>query len=167
MTSTIKDIFEDSAELFARDHDAARFIVSVGNDLVGPMEVAVRMGDKAAKVDEPQAFGGGDTGPNPVQVALASLGSCQAITYRFWSEKLGIHIDHLRVEVQGDIDLRGLFGVHGAVRPGFGEVEVTVQITGPEPAERYEALRHAVDEHCPVLDVFANPVSVRTSLVID
>ena len=36
-----------------------------------------------------------DVAANPVQYALASLGSCQAITYQFWAEQLGIGFDTL------------------------------------------------------------------------
>jgi hypothetical protein len=39
-------------------------------------------------VDEPPALGGADVAANPVQYALASLGSCRAITYRFRAEQL-------------------------------------------------------------------------------
>jgi uncharacterized OsmC-like protein len=166
MATDVQTIFERSTTLFAQDPGAALFTVSVGSDLVGATEVAVRMGDKVATVDEPEVLGGGGVAPNPVQFALASLGSCQAITYRFGSERMGIRIDHLAVEVQGDIDLRGLFGVSDGVRPGFGGVDVRVKISGPETPERYEALRRAVDDHCPVLDVFTNEVTVQTSVAV-
>jgi putative redox protein len=33
-------------------------------------------------------------------------------------------------------------------------------VTGPESAERYAELAAAVDQHCPVLDLFQNPVPV-------
>jgi putative redox protein len=50
--------------------------------------------------------------------------------------------------------------VDASVRPGFTAVRVEVSVTGPESAERYAELAAAVDQHCPVLDLFQNPVPV-------
>jgi uncharacterized OsmC-like protein len=105
------------------------------------------------------------TAANPVQYALASLGSCQAITYRFWAAQLGIQVDSLTVRVSGDLDLRGFFGTDDTVRPGFTAVRVEVAVGGPETEERYAELAAAVDEHCPVLDLFRNPVPVSRAIV--
>ena len=91
---------------------------------------------------------------------LDSLGSCQAITYRFWAAQLGISFDKLTVRLEGDLDIRGFSGFDDAIRPGFTAVRVEVTVTGPESAERYAELAAAVDEHCPVLDLFKNPVPV-------
>ena len=97
--------------------------------------------------------------------ALASLGSCQAITYRFWAAQLGVELDSITVRVEGDLDLRGFFGVDDRVRPGFSGVHVEVTVAGPESEARYAELAAAVDEHCPVLDLFKNPVPVSRTLV--
>jgi len=70
-------------------------------------------------VDEPAKLGGGGAAPNPVQYALTSLGSCQAITYRFWAEHLGISLDKLTVRVEGDLGIRGFSGFNDSVRPGI------------------------------------------------
>jgi putative redox protein len=51
------------------------------------------------------------------------------------------------------------------VRPGFSAVRVEVSVTGPETRERYTELAAAVDAHCPVLDLFSNPVPVTVALV--
>jgi hypothetical protein len=40
-----------------------------------------------------------------------------------------------------------------------------VTVAGPESEERYAELAAAVDEHCPVLDLFQNPVPVSRELV--
>ena len=95
-----------------------------------------------------------------------ALGACQAVGYRFWSEKLGLRLDKLRVDVTGHIDLRSLFGVTDGARPGFGRVEVEVTLSGPETPDRYEDLRRHVNEHSPLTDIFANPVPVHTALTV-
>ncbi|HTF48111.1 MAG TPA: OsmC family protein [Pseudonocardia sp.] len=116
--------------------------------------------------DEPTILGGVDTGPNPVEYALAALASCQLATYRFWAAKLDIPVGDLQAVVEGDLDVRGVFGLDEEVRPGYREVRVTVTVDGPATPERYRELADAVNQHCPTLDLFSNPTPVRTNLVI-
>ena len=153
-------LIDDTSKAIANDPAAGQAEFAAQGTLVGRTEVDIKTGAHTFKVDEPPALGGGDAAANPVQYALASLGSCQAITYRFWAEHLGVELDSLSVRVEGDLDLRGFFGVDDSVRPGFTAVRVEVSVTGPESAERYAELAAAVDQHCPVLDLFQNPVPV-------
>lgn len=115
-------------------------------------------------VDEPASLGGDDSAANPVEYALGALVSCQVVTYRFWAARLGIALDDVEITAKGDLDVRGFFGVDDDVRPGFGGIELDVRLSGPESAERYAQLHEAVDQHCPVLDLFSNPTPVRTDL---
>ena len=154
---TRKAITEDSAN--------AQASFAADGTLVGITEVDIRTGAHSFKVDEPPALGGADVAANPVQYALASLGSCQAITYRIGATHLGIELDSLTVRVEGDLDLRGFFGTDDSIRPGFTAVRVEVAVTGPETEARYAELAAAVDEHCPVLDLFKNPVPVTRAIV--
>jgi uncharacterized OsmC-like protein len=125
--------------------------------------VHVRVRDHAFDVDEPAALGGTDTAANPVEYALAALGSCQVITYQFWAAKLGVPLNSVRVTVDGDLDLHGFFGF-ADTRPGFSDVRLTVELDGPASAEQYAELKQQVDEHCPVLDLFRNPTPTTTVL---
>ena len=102
---------------------------------------------------------------NPVEYALAALGSCQAITYRVWAAQLGVKLDKVEIGIDGDIDLRGFFGIDDRIRAGFNAVRINVSLSGPEYAARYQELAAAVDAHCPVLDLFRNPVPVERKLV--
>ena len=79
-------------------------------------------------VDEPPTLGGDDTAINPVEAYLGALLSCQVVTYRFYADKLGITIDELKLSAEGDLDVRGFFGLdapayhhHPLVRGEDGE----------------------------------------------
>jgi uncharacterized OsmC-like protein len=124
----------------------------------------LRINDHTLLVDEPPALGGENAAPNPVEIALAGLLSCQVVTYRFWAAHLGIPLDDVSVEVEGDLDVRGFFGADDAVRPGFGEVRVVVTLDGPAGEDSYKELAAAVDAHCPVLDLFRNPTPVARTV---
>jgi uncharacterized OsmC-like protein len=161
---TLSTLIADTRKAVADDTANAQAVFSAQGTLVGITEVDIRTGTHTFKVDEPPALGGADAAANPVQYALASLGSCQAITYRFWAEQLGISFDSLTVRVEGDLDIRGFFGFDDTVRPGFSAIRVDVTVTGPGSDERYSELAAAVDAHCPVLDLFKNPVPVTRTL---
>ena len=161
----LETLIADTRKAVDDDAANAQVVFVAEGTLVGVTEVDIKTGAHTFKVDEPPALGGENVAANPVQYALASLGSCQAITYRFWAAQLGIELDSLTVRVEGDLDIRGFFGFDDRVRPGFSAVRVEVSLAGPETADRYAELAAAVDEHCPVLDLFQNPVPVSRALL--
>jgi putative redox protein len=115
-------------------------------------------------VDEPPTLGGADTAPNPVEYALLALASCQEITYRLHADHLGIPLDSVSVSLEGDLDLRGFFGVDHSVRPGFREIRGTVTLESPAPADELARLKAHVDSHCPVLDLVSNETPLALTL---
>jgi uncharacterized OsmC-like protein len=126
----------------------------------------VTLGKYSVEADEPATLGGQNTAPNPVEYYLASLLSCQIVTWRFWAEKLGIAYDDITARAEGDLDVQGFFGFDDAVRAGFGEVRIVVTVRGPETQDRYRELQEAVDAHCPVLDITRNTTPVQTTLEV-
>ncbi|HEU5144705.1 MAG TPA: OsmC family protein [Dermatophilaceae bacterium] len=128
-------------------------------------EVRVSAGRHEFTIDEPASLGGTDLGANPVDHLLAALGACNVITYQVWADKLGIALDGVDIELAGDLDIRGFFGIDPDVRPGFQGIEARVTLRGPETPERYVQLREAVETHCPVLDNLTNGVPV--TVVVD
>lgn len=118
-------------------------------------------------VDEPRGLGGENAALNPLETALAALLSCQIVTYRLWAAQLGVPLDAVEAEAQGDLDVRGFYGLDAAARAGFEDVRVRVRLRGPASPQRYRELRDAVDAHCPVLDLFRSGTAVRTELLQD
>lgn len=131
------------------------------------LRAEIRIGDHTLVADEGPALGGSHAGPNPVEYALAALLSCQVVTYRVWAVKLGVPLDGVTVDVEGDLDVRGFLGFDDAVRPGFGGVRIRVTLDGPADPVRYRELADAVDAHCPVLDLFRNPTPVTVEVVTE
>jgi uncharacterized OsmC-like protein len=153
-----------SAAAFIAEQPHPRVTVPARCVLVGPTAVELRLGGRVVAVDEPHALGGQGTAPTPEQYALSALGACEAITFRYWSDRLGIPFDELRMDVRGDIDLRAALGLSERARPGYHDVRIAVRVAGREPETHYVELLRAVDEHAPVLDVFRNRVRVETSV---
>ena len=107
-------------------------------------------------IDEPPNLGGSDSGPNPVELVLAALATCQEITYRLHADHLGIPLDGVAVTLEGDIDLRGFFAVDEEVRPGFRAIRGIVTLTSSAPESDLDRLKAHVDSHCPVLDLVSH-----------
>ena len=117
-------------------------------------------------VDEPPAFGGTDRGPNPAELLLVALGSCLELTLAVLAEQLGLQIQTIEVEVQGELDLRGFLGIDRTVRPGFQRIQMTVHMTSPEPEERLRDLLELADQVCPVSDMLRQPVLMQRFLAV-
>jgi len=90
--TTLRTILDGLAQAIAADEANAAASFDAQTTLVGVTEVDVTTGNHTFKVDEPEVLGGTDLAANPVQLVLAALGACQAITYRVWAAKLGIEL---------------------------------------------------------------------------
>ncbi len=162
-TNGFKPLFNTIQANLADSPDQAVATFSAESEQVAGLRSEIRIRDFQLAVDEPEVLGGTDTGPNPVEIALASLATCQEITYRLYADKLGIPLDHVAVSVEGDVDLRGLFAVDEAVRPGFQAIRATVTLESPADQKAINELVETVNRHCPVLDLLQN----RTPVAID
>ena len=136
MPTGLKTILANTASGIAGNPGLAAARFDAEYELVGVHEVDVRVNNQLIKADQPPALDGSNAGPEPVEYALAALGSCQAMTYRIWSEKLGIHFDNIKVEVEGGLDVQGFLGLRDGARPGFADMSMNVHISGPELHQR-------------------------------
>lgn len=148
----------------AADASSAHLTYRVRGTSEGAVASRITAGKHEFVVDEPAALAGDDVAASPVEFALGALISCQIVVYRLYAQALGIQVDDVAITAEGDLDARKLFGIDETVRPGFGAVRLDIRISGPETAERYQELRAAVDEHCPVLDLFANATPVAVTV---
>src|SRR6202047_244201 len=161
---SLKDIIvATQADLRANaDHAIATF--AADSRQVEGLRSETKIRQFSVTVDEPPTLGGTDTGPNPVELVLAALATCQEITYRGHATALGIPLESVSVKLEGTLDLRGFFAVKDGVRAGFSDVHGVVSLKSSAPAAELAKLKDVGDAHCPVLDILRAPVAVDLRL---
>jgi uncharacterized OsmC-like protein len=144
----------------AEEAPIATFVADTA--LVNGFQTEARVRQFGFTVDEPEALGGSDHGPTPVELVLSALGTCQEIVYATYARVLGIPVDSVSVKVEGLLDPRGFFGV-ADLPAGFQSISFAVDVQSTASPEEIGRLAATVNSHCPVLDILQQPVPVSGS----
>jgi uncharacterized OsmC-like protein len=118
-------------------------------------------------VDEPRELCGTNQYPNPQETLIAALNACMTVGYVALCAHEGIELESLRIETEGDIDLRGFLGIDKSVKPGYDELRYTVHIKGNGTPEQFERIHRTVMTTSPNYYNLRNPVPLRSRLVVD
>ena len=119
-------------------------------------------------MDEPESLGGTNTGMNPVEGLLVSLGSCLAIVGMAFAKSHGIDLQDIRVETEGDLDPAGFLQGKEGVRPGYQAIRFTVYIKSDSPEDKLNEFYKFMESRCPVGDTLGvGTTVVANDLVIE
>lgn len=105
--------------------------------------------------DEPPMLAGQDQAPNPVEHLLNALAGCVTTSLVAHAAVRGIPIQEVESELEGDLDMRGFFGISEEVPKGFTHIRMRFRIkcerVSPEQLKRlaefspvYNTLTHGV-----------------------
>ena len=117
-------------------------------------------------IDEPLELKGTNTASNPVEMLLAALGGCVAVTYRAYAKKFRIEIEDLVINLEGDMVYGGWTDKEGMERRGFKQIRYEVKVKTNAPEEKVLQLHKLVKEKCSVSDMLINPTEVKGSVSI-
>ena len=131
----------------------------VSGKKVGDLGVEVTARGHKIKVDEPIEGGGEDTGMNPVEMLLGSIAACQTISTSIYAESMGIKIDEMSIEVEGDMDSAGFMG-YAKCRPGYTNIRSHIKIKSDADPAMVQQLIDLVEIRCPVEDSVKNGVEI-------
>ena len=131
---------------------------------IGEEQVARRF---SIDVDEPCELGGTNRFANPQEYLLAALNACMTVGYVAQCAVRGITLQSLKIETEGEIDLRGFLGNDAAVPPGYESLSYTVRIKGSGSKEEFAEIHKAVMATSPNFYNVSRPVVLKPTLVVE
>ena len=104
--------------------------------------------------DHPPELLGTNKGAASVEVLLAALGHCIANGFAMYGAFMGIPIESLTINVEGNMDVQGMLMLPepGKVRPGFQEIRATYYVKSKAPKDQLEKLAKMSEDFSPVRD---------------
>lgn len=121
----------------------------------------VRMGETLFITDSAPALAGHALGPTAPEMLLGALASCLVHTYLIQATLLQLPLDHVEVEVTGELDMGGVVGLPYTVLPQLAKVSYSAQVTSSAAAADIERMHAAVEATCPVLNTIRLPTAVQ------
>jgi uncharacterized OsmC-like protein len=112
------------------------------------------------QTDEPAPLGGKDEHIDPMELLLASLGTCLSIGWVTQARKRGIEYRDLKIRVKAPFDLRGYLALDEAIRPGFTSLDYTVEVDSDVDPSVLEEIRIAAERTSPMFDNILNATAV-------
>lgn len=120
-----------------------------------------RMGQHTVLTDSAPGLAGHALGPTAPEMLLGSLASCLVHTYLIQATLMDIALDHIEVEVSAKLDMKGAVGMAVSSPTLLSNIQYKPRVESSASADQIEALHHAVDETCPVLNTLRAPREIR------
>ncbi len=119
------------------------------------------------QIDEPHELLGHDQFANPQEFLLAATNACMMATYVGAASMMGVKLDHLEFDIDGDIDLRGFLGIDTQVPAGYEELHYTVRVSGNGTPEQFQKMHEAVIATSPNYYNMNRPIKLVGELVLE
>ena len=161
----LKEIVARRIEFFKRKPEAAIYRPKITSRHIKNLYTESKVREHLVKADYPEAAGGDNQAPNPIELLLAAFAACIEAAFYEFAVHEGFTINSLVVNVEGSLDLRGLFMIDN-VSAGFTDLRYDFHIESPNDSEKIRALAEKVVAHCPVVDSLKRPTPVSGEITI-
>jgi uncharacterized OsmC-like protein len=115
--------------------------------------------------DEPPELLGQNSAPNPQELLMAAFNACIMVGYVANAAVMGVTLQNVEIETDGELNLRGFLGIDPDVKPGYDSIRCRVRLAGNGTPEQYEAIHENVLKTSPNYFNIARPIRVDAELV--
>ncbi len=162
----LKEVVARRIEFFKKKPEAALYRPKVSSRHVNGLYTETKVREHLVKSDYGEAAGGTNLAPNPIELLLAAMAACIEAAFYEFAVHEGFTINTLAVDIEGVLDLRGLFMVDESVSPGFQDLKYTFAISSPDEDEKVRDLAQRVIAHCPVVDSLLKQTNMSGAITI-
>ena len=115
--------------------------------------------------DEPPELLGQNSAPNPQELLMAAFNACIMVGYVANAAVMGVTLENVEIETDGELNLRGFLGIDPNVKPGYDSIRYKVRMTGNGTREQYRAIHEQVLKTSPNYFNIAQPIRVDATLM--
>jgi uncharacterized OsmC-like protein len=112
-------------------------------------------------IDQPEAMGGENCGPNPLEYLFFSLASCVITIGHIIAKQKHLPVRNIQVQLEGDLDADVLMGKSTDTRAGFSGLRVVTTIDADMSQAEKELFLHEIDARCPISDNVFNTTPIE------
>jgi len=152
-------------EKYRSDPDSSRITLRAHSDQADtPIACSIVVGEKILEAQAHSGVGGPGTAACSGDLLLGALAACAQLTCQLVATAMGIPFKHIRVEVEGEMDLSGTLGISKAVPVGFQNIHAKFDINAPDATpDQLAALKEKTEQYCVVMQTLVNPPEIQTT----
>ena len=161
----LRSIQKPLKERYRSDPASSRITLNAhGGQSDTPIACSVEVGQRVLDAQAHTGVGGAGTAACSGDLLLGALAACAQLTCQLVATAMGIPVEHIRVDVEGEMDLRGTLGISKDVPVGFEDIHARFDISAPDATpEQLAALKEKTEQYCVVLQTLLKPPAIRTS----
>ena len=161
----LRSIQKPLKDKYRSDPASSRITLNAQSDQTNtPIACSVEVGQKIFEAQAHSGVGGPGTAACSGDLLLGALAACAQLTCQLVATAMGIPFEHIRVEVEGEMDLSGTLGISKEVPVGFQDIHAKFDIDAPKAtAEQLAALKDKTEQYCVVMQTLLQPPQIRTS----
>lgn len=129
-------------------------------------QAVIEAGPFTWRADLPTSLGGTNKAPSPTALLLGALAGCGVVFLRdTLAPQFGLTLDDVRATASCRSDAAGLLGIEGT-NPALDQIELRIEVSSPDPADRLDAMFAAWRERCPIYLALINPNQITVGLEV-
>lgn len=134
------------------ERDPTRKSVRAAGTWRGSMTTEIAVRDFTFRSDEPEAIGGTDSAPTPMELVAGAVNGCITVVIETIALEQGIRLQQIETASKAHMDVRGFRGT-ADVSPHFQDYDLHVRVSSSATEAQRGELARLAEKRCPAINL--------------